>query len=178
MSYINLISGALTLAALLSGCTGGPDKIELVDEKSYGSDACWNDQHGNVIGYLVLSKKEQLATPYLISAKCLVQGYSSYGEATLHMLNTIRLIDEYGAIKKSFPNVTISDNVVSEQRIPSSASEVYYVRLRLVKLQGRPENIHAPTKILELSNTNINFEYFLGLSLVQRENLLMSRLVN
>lgn len=156
----------------MSGCAEADNKISLVDEKGYASPACWIDQSREVVAYLVFARNEQLAIPYLISVKCVVEGYNSYGEATLHMLNTIRVADDYGTLQRAFPNVTIADNVPSDQPLPSSDSKVYYIRMELAKSPGSHVNVRAPNKIVKLSDTNVTFEIFLGLSKDQREQLL------
>jgi hypothetical protein len=175
MSSISRSSASALLAVLSSGCSVADDKVLLVDEKTYASETCWADQDGIVTGYLTFGRNGQLAVPYLVSANCMVKGYSSYGEAVLHMLNTIRIADEYGTLKRAFPNIIISDNVLSDQPMPSSDSKMYYIRVHLSKSNGSYSNVLAPNRILELSDVSITFESFLGLSKDDREQLLKSR---
>lgn len=121
----------------------------------------------------MLAEGDKVAVPYLVSAKCLIDGeYSSYGEATLHHLNTIRLVDSYGRLQQAVRNLTISGNVVSDQPMPSSNSKVYFFKANLIQVPDTHRNVYAPKRIISMTDTGNRFEEFLSFSEKEREELL------
>ncbi len=178
-------SSLIVLAALSAGAcakggndgrepdTGrGPPEIALVRSEQYGSRACWIDREGAFAAFLVLAREDRVAVPYLVSAKCLVAGYTSYGEATLHHLNTIRLDDSFDTLQRALPGLAISGNVITDLPTPSSDSRIYYFRARLARAPDRYRTVYAPRNIIELRAMDMSFERFLGLSREEREGLL------
>lgn len=158
--------------ALVSACAKR-DSVALVPPSAYGSAPCWVDERGNLVAFLVLAQEGQVAVPYLISSKCLVDGtYSSDGEAVLHHLNTISLIDLDGSLHRAFPDVTLSDNLRSDQPVPSSDSSLYYFKSQVRRIQDSSKTIYVPGKIVDLSLLKMSFEQFLDLPRDRRISLM------
>lgn len=130
------------------------------------------DRDGHWEAFLVLATEEGTGVPYLISAKCLVTGnFTSYGEAILHHLNTVRITDSYRTLQTAMPGVRILDNLGSHRAQPASLSKVYYFRSNLVRV---PDSlpVYAPKEIFQLTEIGMSFEKFLGLTKDERESLL------
>lgn len=165
---------AIVLAAMLVGaCKEDGKKISLVRPETYASRACWFDQSGDFVAFLVLAREDRVAVPYLISINCLVSGgYSSNGEATLLHLDAIQMVDSYGSLQRAFPGVVISNNVRTDQPVPSSGSKLYYFRARFARVPDRYATVYAPRDVVELTDMNMHFERFLDLSRQERQRLL------
>lgn len=167
-------SAILLAAALVGACGENGNKIALVRPEAYASRGCWFDQSGNFVAFLVLAQDDRVAVPYPISTNCLVNGgYSSNGEATLLHLDAIQMVDSYGNLQRAFPGVIISNNVRTDQPVPSSGSKLYYFRARFARVPDRYATVYAPRDILELTDMNMYFERFLALSREQRQRLLL-----
>ena len=122
----------------------------------------------------MLARDRELGVPYVVSENCLVTGnYSSDGEATLHVLNTILLVDSHGSIQRAFPEANIVDNARSDLPLPSSDSEVYYFRTTIDITQNELGAIYRPRTIIELTKLDLDFEEFLQLSREDRGRLLI-----
>lgn len=172
-SCLNHFRAIVLAVSLLAACTKSEDKIALVPSDKYDSRTCWFNPHGEIVAYLVLAQDGGVGVPYLISTNCMVsEGYSSYGEAVLHKLNTFLITNSYGTLQRAFPKVKISDNVRTDQPVPSSDSRIYYLRARLTEVAVPYKVVYAPKHIAELTDMNMTFEHFLGLSKDQRETLL------
>jgi hypothetical protein len=168
-------SSVIVFAGLsVAACTRSEDEIALVRPEAYDSRVCWFDQRGDFAAFLVLARDDRMAVPYLVSAACLVTGdYSSQGEATLHVLNTIRLSDSYGSLQRAMPELDIVDNISSDLPLPSSDSKVYYMRARIVVVPNDYRTVYAPRDVFQLSQLNLPFGTFLELSTNDRESLLI-----
>jgi hypothetical protein len=163
---------AVAFALFSTACTNNAE-ISIVRREAYVSDPCWLDQRGNLVAFLALARSDRSAVPYLISAKCLVSGYSSYGEAMIEVLNTTRIVDSHGALQRAFPNTTILNNVSTDLPLPSSESDLYFFRARFTVVpDAHGMVIYAPRDVLELTKVNLSFDEFLGLSESQRAGLL------
>lgn len=163
---------SILAAALAVACTKSDD-ITLVRPEAYGSRACWFDQRGDFVAFLVLAKRDRVAAPHLISTNCLVNGgYPSNGVATILHLGTIRMADSYGSLQRAFPQIIISDNIRTDRPLPHPDSKLYYFRARLRTVTYPHGVVYAPRNIVELADMNMSFEHFLDLSREQRERLL------
>jgi hypothetical protein len=129
-----------------------------------------------LVAFLVLAREGRIAVPYLISVRCLVDGaYSSDGEAVLHHLNTIRILDLKGNLQRSLPEIVLSDTLRSDQPVPSSNSMVYYINAQISQVKDPSKTIYVPDRVVDLQSLGISFEQFLDLPRDQRKNL-MTRL--
>ena len=140
---------------------------------AYHSRACWFDGGGeNFVAFLVFGRADRVAIPYFISTRCVVSaGYSSYGMATIDRLRAIPMVDSYDVLQRAMPEVVILSNVGTDQARPSAESILYYFKARVTRVHGRYVTTYAPLNIIELTEMNIDFGRFLGLSGEQRERL-------
>jgi hypothetical protein len=99
------------------------------------------------------------------------EDYTSSAEAVLHHLNTVQLVDSYGALKRELPGTIISDSLKSDQRAPYPNSKVYYLTAKLAKIRYRYDGVYALETVNSLKDTGISFKRFLEMSLVEREKL-------
>jgi hypothetical protein len=172
-SCLNPFKALVLAASLLAACAKSEDEIALVPPDKYDQSACWFNARGEIVAFLVLAQDGQIGVPYLVSATCMVSGeYSSYGEAVLHKLNTIIMTDSYGSLQRAFPNVKISNNLRTDQPVPSSDDKMYYFRAHFAEVSVPYKTVYAPKDIVELTDVNMTFVHFLGLSKEQREALL------
>ena len=172
MNFKSPSSFIVLAAALIAACTKAEAEISLVRSDEYVSRACWFDSRGDFVAFLAFGRGGRIAVPDFVSTKCLVSGHGSDGESIISHLGTIRMIDSYGSLQRVFPHVIISDNVRTDQPLPSSESRLYYVRMRLARVPGTPRAVYAPRNILELTDMNMSFLHFLNLSREQRGRLL------
>lgn len=176
MSLKNRFSLILAVSTFMASCGGGAERTMMVRPETYRSGACWTDAQGGFAAFMVLAADGRIAVPYLISANCLVDGpYTSNGEAILHHLNAIYLTDTDGRLQASLPRISIVSNLDSDQPAPSSSSRIFYFRARLRRVPNDNKIIYVPETVMELSELNMTFEHFLGLSREQREQLLRER---
>lgn len=172
MNFRSHFSAVVACTLFSAACTKNAE-ISIVRREAYVSNPCWLDQRGNLVAFLALARSDRSAVPYLISAKCLVSGYSSYGEAMIEVLNTTRIVDLHGSLQRAFPNIIILNNVSTDLPLPSSDSNLYFFRARFTVVpDAHGMVIYAPDDVLELRRVNLSFEEFLGLSKSQREGLL------
>lgn len=171
-SWLSRSSIILFTGALIVACSNGGTELVAVSSETYDSRACWFDRQGDFVAFLALARDGQLAVPYFVSTNCLVRGYTSYGEATLLHLGTIRMIDSHGSLQRAFPEVRLSGNVRTDLPLPSSDSKLYYFRAQLATVPSEHIVIYAPRNITQLTDMNMQFERFLGLSREEREGLL------
>lgn len=163
----------IILALIIVSACAKRDNVSLVPSSAYGSTSCWLNERGEMVAFLVLAREGEIAVPYLISLRCLVDGtYSSDGEAVLHHLNTIRMLDLYGELQHSFTDVTLSDNLRSDQPVPSSNSIMYYFRAEVRRVRSKSKVVYAPYKLMNLNRLGITFEQFLELPRDQRQSLM------
>lgn len=157
---------------LISACAKH-NSVTVVASSDYGSDACWIDRHGDLVAFLILAREDNIAVPYLVSIKCLVSGtYSSDGEAVIHHLNTIRILDSEGSLQRALPDVMLSDNIRTDQPVPSSNSKLYYFRAKVRRIQDPSKTIYVPGKTIKLTDAGMSFEQFLDLPREQRISLM------
>ncbi|HYG48434.1 MAG TPA: hypothetical protein VD846_10905 [Allosphingosinicella sp.] len=172
-NYINRSSVAVLCAMMTLACSANTDTIQLVTPEAYSSNKCWIDQNGEISAFLVLAEEGNMRVPYLISARCMIEGdYSSQGEAVLHHLNTIRLVDSRGTLQRILPKMLISNNLRTDQPVPSSGSELYYFRAETERMPHSNKNVYVPLKIHQFTKLNMPFEKFLALSKNDRISLL------
>ena len=173
MNYRNHFKHAIWIAALISGCGQNISEISLVQSEEYGSDKCWYDGNGDFAAFLILARADDFAVPYLVSARCLVEGtYSSYGEAIIHHLNEIRIVDSSDLLQHAFEEDVVLDNIRTDLPMPSSDSRLYSFRARLTTVPDPYRVVYSPSNIIEMTEMNLTFERFLSLSKEERENLL------
>lgn len=164
---------ALVVAGLVFSCTKREASMLSVQPDKYASEECWTDDKGTMQAFLVLAQDKQITVPYLISARCYVEGYSSYGESVLHQLNAVRVVDSYGSLKKALGSASIHDNIRSDQIIPSSESKVYYIESTIVEEDIGSHRTVSPDKIDVLYSTGIDFAKFLSSSTESRERMVL-----
>lgn len=170
---INRSNVAALCAMLTLACSAKTDTIQLVTSEAYSSDKCWIGPNGEVSAFLVLAEDEGVGVPYLISARCMIKGeYTSQGEAILHHLNTIRLVDSRRMLQRFLPEVAISNNLLTDQPVPSSNSKLYYFTSSIERVPNSTKTVYIPLKIHQLTNMNLSFESFLELSKDERVRLL------
>lgn len=163
---------ALIAAVLFAACAQETKKNTIVSAEMYKTRACWINHAGNLDAFLVLAEEGGIAVPYLISTKCEVSdNYSSYGEGVLHNLNAVRLVDMNKRLHNMLPQLEISDSTVSDQPKPSSHSKMYFFEARVNRIQDNYMVIYTPTKIHNLTDLNIPFASFLGLTAGKRQNI-------
>lgn len=157
---------------LVAACAQGSENNALVSSETYGSRICWFNKDGILEAFLVVAQEGRIAVPYLISAKCTVrENYSSYGEGVLHHLNAIRMIDLHGRLQQALPTLTLSDNTISDQPVPSSNSKIYYFRAKVRKVPDKYMVIYTPVNIVQFTDMEMSFEAFLKLPMTERQNL-------
>lgn len=172
MSYISLFSVAIFITFAVSGCVNASDKLAQVSSEDYGASNCWLSDSQTLEAFLVLANEDRAVVPYLVSSKCLVNdNYSSEGEATLHHLNAVRLSDSRGTLRQALKLKMVSDNVSTDQPLPSSSSKVYYISGKVIQKTYLGVSTYTFTSIKNLSDSGISFEKFLGLTSTARQSL-------
>jgi len=171
MNWLNRTSLTLALAAI--ACCQGDDDFRTVAAKDYGSPACWTDSDGDFVSFLTFSNSGDTIIPYLISAKCLVQGgYSSDGESVLLNINTARVIEPTTSFEQAFPHKKLASPTPSDQPLPSSASKIYYIKARGgYRMDGKRTHFQ-PSAVVRLRDMGMHFDHFLGLSREGRADFL------
>lgn len=173
MNWRSRSSTALLAAMLVSSCAKQHESVRVVNSDAYGASACWYDRDGYFVAFLVLAEDSRVVVPYAVSTKCLVNGdYSSYGEAVLHHLNTILLVDSFQTLQSRLPGVIVSDNVRSDQPMPSSESPLFYFKAKLARVHNPYKMVYAPQRIEAMKKTDVTFDKFLSMSLEQRKSFL------
>lgn len=163
----------LALAIIFVSACARRDSVALVPSNAYSSTPCWINEHGDLEAFLVLAREGRTAVPYLISVRCLVDGaYSSDGEAVLHHLNTIRILDLNRSLSHSLPGVVLSDNLRSDQPVPSSDSVMYYFSARVKQINNPSKTIYVPDKVINIQDLGMTLERFLDLPRSQRKDLM------
>jgi hypothetical protein len=162
--------------AFALACASNEDEVALVRPELYESKECWFDEGGNFVAFLILANEGRLAVPHLVSAKCIVnEGYSSYGESIILHMGTVHIDDRSGSLQRELPGMTISDSTVTDDPLPRSTDKVYYLRARVTRLPDAALFIYSSDRVIELRDTHISFEQFLGLSREDRETLLINQ---
>ena len=150
--------------------------MRTVAPQAYASQLCWFDPGGELTSFLVLAREDSVAVPYLVSGRCLVEpGQRSLGAATLRQLGAVRMADDHGALRRAFPNASMSTSIITDQPLPSSDSRVYYFRARVTQIRIPSGPAYAPEQILQLDDTNMTFERFLRLTAAERVRLWQAR---
>lgn len=183
LSYGSHISAIVLFMSFVCACTKSNEKVNtqinnkvaLVSSEEYRSGSCWTHKDGSFVAFLAFGKENNQEVPYLISTNCLVTGnHTSYGEAILLHFHTIRMTDKHGQLQSRFPELDITDNLSNHQKFPLPDSNVYYFKAHLKKVSFSSFAVYSPYIIESVSNINISFERFLGLSHEDREALLES----
>jgi len=173
---VGSLSRIALLGFALTACTGpggqDPDaEIPTVDASSYLTERCWFDHEGRFGAFVVLAQKNDLAVPWPISGRCLIEhDAGDLGFATLSQIGRVELIDKNGVLQRSF-GTFVNNRTVNHLPGPSLVNRVFYLRARvtLVAVPGSP--VYAPEEMLELSDTNMTFEQFLALNADERKAL-------
>ena len=181
--YGNHINAIALIASLLSGCAKRADespvshgeKVVFVSSESYQEDVCWKHKDESFRAFLVLGKDNSYAVPHFLSVNCMIKGnFSSYAEATILHVGTIRMLDSHRLIQGRFPSLRIGGNVATDQPFPSADSELYYFRADLEKVAHPYQKVYTPSKIKKMVGVGTSFDRFLRLSPSERETLLNS----
>jgi hypothetical protein len=173
MSWLSRSSALLLCVTLMMSCSVRHDEVRIVRSDEYNSGRCWINGHNEFQSFIAIAQEDDEGVPYAISSNCMVTaGYTSSGEATLHLLNTIRMIDTFGTIQRLIPNLNVSDNVRSDQPMPSSDSKIYFFRAHFTRIPDEHSVIYAPRNVVELTDTGVSFEQFLDMAATDREHLL------
>lgn len=155
---------------LLSSCA--QNEMKTVTSSTYSQPECWIDRDGYLATFLILAEDNKVIVPYAVSSKCWIRGdYANDGEAILHHLNTIRVVDTEGVLQSTLPQLTVSDTLRSDQPMPSSNSKIYYLKARVSRLSDTKLIAYTITNVKEFNYLNIYFDRFLGLSKTEREQL-------
>jgi hypothetical protein len=177
MLRVGSLSRAALLASVIAACANREEGTRTVEADAYVSRPCWFDSGGDFTAFLVLAREGEVAVPWAVSGKCLVEpGRLSLGAATLSQLGRIDLVDNHGVLQRAFPGTSMSTSLITDQPMPSSDSRVYYFRARVTAVRIPSGIAYAPEQILQLGDANMTFERFLGLTAAERERLWRARL--
>jgi hypothetical protein len=177
MLRVGSLFRAALLVSAIAACAKREEGIRTVEPEAYASRPCWFNSGGDFTAFLVLAREGEVAVPYPVSGKCLVEaGHLSLGAATLLQLGKIELVDNHAVLQRAFPGTSMSTSVITDQPMPSSDSKVYYFRARVTAVRIASGIAYAPEQILQLGDANITFERFLGLTAAERERLWQRRL--
>lgn len=172
MSFPSLFNLAILSSIFAVPCSQSHKEIASVAPEEYNSSGCWFDATGELSAFLVLGNEDNVAVPYLISNKCLINGaYSSDGEAIIHHLNAVIILDDKGIMQNAFSQYNIVDATNSDLPTPASNDKVYYFRSIVQRIPSKRVNTYVPVRILELSELDLEFEAFLRLSKEERVKL-------
>src|SRR3954466_10630109 len=163
VNWLSRTSLTLILAAA-AGCHNS-DNFRIVSAQGYKSPVCWTDSEGDFASLLTFSDNGASVVPYLISAKCLIDGeYSNDGESILLNINTVRVIEPSRAFQHAFPDKALSNPTRSDQPLPSSASKIYYIKARGGYKKDGQRVIFQPAVVVRVRDMGMTFDRFLGLS--------------